>query len=335
VTADPSSLYRIRDELYAPDMLIAALRGLDFFTWLDTHPGTIEQIAAHFGFHHRPVDVMTTLFVAMGLIERDGQVLRLSDLAREHLVSSSPSFMGPYYPRVTDRPVAGDLLQVLATDRPARFASRPDEADWHKAMESEAFAEEFIAAMDCRGRLTAEALAVNLGPMRHRRLLDVAGGSGIFACTLVRHFPELRASVLEKPPVDRVAATAIRNRGCDDRVEVIAGDILSDAFPGGHDLHLFSNVLHDWGVDVVRHLLGASARALPAGGEIVIHETFLNRDKTGPLDVAGYSVLLMHVSQGRCYGTEEMAGWLREAGFSPPRTVPGALGRSALVASKA
>ena len=44
-TADPSVLYRSRDELYATDMLIAALRGFDFFTWLDAHPATSTRSA--------------------------------------------------------------------------------------------------------------------------------------------------------------------------------------------------------------------------------------------------------------------------------------------------
>ena len=95
---DPVSLYRTRDELYAADMVIAALTGLDFFTWLEAHPGTIDEVAAHFGFKRRPVDVMTTLFVAMDLIERDGPTLRLTKSGREHLVASSPWFLGPVLP---------------------------------------------------------------------------------------------------------------------------------------------------------------------------------------------------------------------------------------------
>ena len=86
-TTDPTALYAIRDGLYAPDMLIAAVNGLDFFTWLDAHPGSVDDIAGQFGFQHRPVDVMTTLFVAMGLVARDGDTLRTTALAREHLVS--------------------------------------------------------------------------------------------------------------------------------------------------------------------------------------------------------------------------------------------------------
>ena len=132
---DPTPLDRSRDALYADDMLIAALNGFDFFTWLDQHPSSNADIARHFGFHERPVDVMTTLFVARGLLERDDDVLRLTALAREHLTASSPWFLGPYFPRVGDRPIAADLVAILRSGQPANFASRKDTNDWHKAME--------------------------------------------------------------------------------------------------------------------------------------------------------------------------------------------------------
>jgi hypothetical protein len=338
LTAAPATpadtLYAARDGICAADMLIAAVRGLDFFTWLADRPGTVAEIAAALGFAPRPVDVMTTLFVAMGLCERDGAVLRVSPTAREHLVSTSPWFIGPYYPPVSDRPMAADLLEILRTGRPARYAGRRDEADWHAAMETERIAEEFTAAMDTRGRITAQALASRLSLPPGARLLDVAGGSGVFACALAAHHPGIRAAVLEKPPVDRVAARAIAARGFSDRVTVVAGDMLAAAFPPGYTVHLFSNVLHDWDEDVVRDLIGSSAASLPSGGLIVVHETFLDDTKSGPLEVAEYSVLLMHVTRGRCYAAAELIGWLDEAGFAGARIVPGALGRSAIVATR-
>ena len=116
-----------------------------------------------------------------------------------------------------------------------------------------------------------------------------------------------RLSEQEKPPVDRIAARAIEARGFGKRLQVISGDMLDGPLPGGHDVHLFSNVLHDWDETVVRRLLQASARALPAGGLIVVHEAYLNADKTGPLHIAGYSVLLLHACQGRCYSVAEMS----------------------------
>jgi 3-hydroxy-5-methyl-1-naphthoate 3-O-methyltransferase len=331
---DPAPLYRCRDELYATDMLIAAVNALDLFTWLDAQPSTIAGIAQHFAFASRPVDVMTTLFVAMELLRRDGDVLRLTARAREHLVSSSPWFLGPYFPKVADRPIAGDLLNVLRTGQPANFASRANEQDWHRAMETEAFAAEFTAAMDRRGLLLAQALAKNLDLHGQHRLLDIAGGSGIYACSLAAHFPGLTGTVLDKSPVDRIAAKAIATRGFSDRIDVIASDMLAAPLPAGYDVHLFSNVLHDWDEDVVMQLLRASANALPSGGRIIIHDAFLNDDKTGPLSIASYSVLLMHVTQGRCYSVSEMTRWLQQVGFEAPCTVDSAIGRSGIVASR-
>jgi predicted O-methyltransferase YrrM len=277
---------------------------------------------------------MTTLFVARGLLRRSGDTLELTPQAREHLVASSTWSLLPYFPPVTDRPIALDLIEVLRHDRPANFASRKDTADWHKAMETEAVAREFTAAMDCRGRLLAQALAARLDLGSQHRLLDVAGGSGIYACGLAARFPGLTGSVFEKQPVDRIARNAIESRGYASRIDVIAGDMLTEALPTGYDVHLWSNVLHDWDVPIVKQLLHSSARALAPGGTVIIHEAFLNADKTGSAEIAAYSVLLLHVTQGRCYSVAELTEWMREAGFGEPAHVASAVGRSALVARK-
>ena len=258
---------------------------------------------------------MLTLFAAMGLVEERGQVFHLTTKAREHLVKTSPWFLGPYYESLKNRPVALDLLNVLKTGKPANWSSQKDAKDWHKAMETEAFAAQFTAAMDCRGVYLAQAVAKALDLSSRRLLLDIAGGSGVYACSLVTHHPHLSAAVFEKPPVDRIATNAIASRGCADRVTVVAGDMLAGPLPDDADVHLFSNVLHDWDEPVVRQLLATSFEALAPGGLLVIHDAFVNAGNTGPLHVAEYSVLLMHSTEGRCYSTREMERYLTDAGF--------------------
>ena len=333
---DPTSLYRYRDALYAEDLLIVALVRLDFFTALAAEPAELDTLCRRHEIHRRPADVMVTLFAAMGLIERhaDGRYA-VTETAREHLVASSPWFIGPYYESLVDRPVVVDLLRVLRTDKPANWGSQSSQPDWHKAMEKPDFARQFTRAMDCRGVFLAQALARDLPIGGSRSLLDIAGGSGIYACSLCAHFPELTATVLEKPPVDAICAGAIAERGFADRVRVVAGDMLAGPLPRGHDLHLYSNVLHDWDVGIVRDLIVRSFEALPAGGRLLIHDAFLNRRKDGPLHVAEYSVMLMHATQGRCYGIGELEGWLREAGFTDCLELPGGAARGGLIATRA
>ncbi|MDB6134290.1 MAG: dnrK [Verrucomicrobiales bacterium] len=334
-STDPADIYRLRDALYASDLFIAALTKLDFFTWIGRRPSTVDGICAHFGFHARPVLAMTTLFIAQGHLTRDEKgVLHLTGAAREHLSKDSPWCVEPYFPRMKDRPIARDYLEILRTGHPARFASRDHEVDWHNAMKTEAFAEEFTAMMDSRGVLLGQAVAKAADLTGHRRLLDIAGGSGIYACALCAQWPELTATVFEKPPVDRIAARAIDRRGCGDRVDTLAGDMLAQPLPAGYDVHLFSNVLHDWDIPVVKQLLAASASALPLGGLLILHDAWLNEDLTGPLHMAEYSVLLVHVTQGRCYGLTEMRAFLEEAGFHRIQHHAIAGGRGVITAEK-
>jgi hypothetical protein len=275
----------------------------------------LPEICHAFEIAERPTDVMLTLFAAMGLVERRLDTFHLTETGREHLVKGSPWFLGPYYANLKDRPVALDLLKVLRTGKPANWGAQRDEKDWHRAMETEEFATSFTAAMDCRGVYLAQALAKAVDLTRHRHVLDVAGGSGIYACSLVTCYPHLSATVLEKPPVDAIAAGAIAKRGCSDRVSVVAGDMLAAPLPALADVHLFSNVLHDWDEPVVRDLLKKSFAALPPGGLVIVHGAHLNATKTGPLHVAEYSVLLMHACEGRCYSVAEIEGYLTDAGF--------------------
>jgi hypothetical protein len=331
---EPTMLYRHRDGLYATDLLTAALVELDLFTYLSSRRADAPTICCELGITERPGDVMLTLFVAMGLLRRDGTAYELTDVAREHLVSTSPWFLGPYYASFKERPVCKDFVTVLRTGRPRNWASAPVQQEWARAMENPDFARQFTAAMDCRGMYLGRSVARAVDLNWHTQILDIAGGSGIYACCLVEEYPHLRATVLEKPPVDRVAAKAIADRGFSAQVSVHASDMFADALPGGFDVHLFSNVLHDWDVPVVAQLLAASASALPGGGLLIIHDAHLNEDKSGPLPVAAYSTLLMHSSEGRCYGISEMRGLLHETGFGKVQFIETVADRSVITATK-
>ncbi len=330
---DPTSIYRYRDGIVASDLLGAAIAHLDFFTWLADHPSTFAAICAHFEIHPRPADVMLTLFTAMGLVQQAGGCFLLTLRGREHLVVGSPWNLGPYFISMKDRPQTIDMLKVLRTGKSANWGSYDPQA-WAQAMERADFAAQFTAAMDCRGVLLGPALAKHLDLAGRTALLDVAGGSGIYACAMVARHTHLRAAVLEKPPVDRICREAIAKQGCSEKVEVIAGDIFKDEWPRGFDVHLISNVLHDWEEPAVLDLLRKSHEALPVGGLLIIHDAFINAEKTGPLHVAEYSALLMQITEGKCYSVGEMRSYLSKTGFDGGKYQDTAVARGFMLAER-
>jgi predicted O-methyltransferase YrrM len=314
--SDPIRLYEYRDGLYAVDLLTAAAVEFNFFSRFAADGMTAREVCAAFGFAPRPADVLLTLCAANDLLVSDGERWHLTNTAREHLCEGSPWNLRPYFQSLHDRPIARDYLEVLRTGKPAGWSGDKSAGDWHKAMESEDFARRFTAAMDCRGHYLAPPLASGLDLSGVHRVLDIGGGSGIYACALCAAHSHLSAVIFDQTPVDRIARKLVTERGCADKVEVVAGDMFK-GLPDDCDAHLFSNVLHDWDVPEVQRLLACSCDALPPGGLLIIHDAFINAAKDGPLHAAEYSALLMHSTQGKCYSTAEYATLVEEAGFDP------------------
>lgn len=333
-STDPSNLLRLRDSVYSADLFITAVAYLDLFSWLDKNPADLQEVCSSLQIEERPADVMLTLFKSLDLIEEKEGLYYLTELSKEHLIEPSPWFLGPYISTLKERPTCAEMLKVLKTDKPANWGAKKDEKEWSLAMEDDRFCESFTAGMDSRGAYLAPVLAKTIDLSGYSRLLDIAGASGIYSSAIVSQQPHLTASVLEKPPVDRIAERSINNRKMSGKIGVIAGDMFKDEFPGGFDLHLFSNVLHDWDIREVKTLLENSYRSLNPGGRIMIHDAHLNAEKNGPLPVAEYSVLLMFSTEGRCYSISEMEEMLDETGFSEINHVPTVADRSVITGEK-
>lgn len=312
---DPTEIFFQRDGVYAPELVAAAIVELDLFSWIERTPADVAQICAAFGFAERPVDVMLTLFCALGYVENRGGKFHLSEKAREFLVRESPWFVGPYFTHFRGRPVYQGMLETLRTDQPGGWAGSSRRKAWAEAMQEDAFAEEFTGTMDSRGMYVGPVLASTLDLASHRHLLDIAGGSGIYSCCVAAAHPHIKVTVFERPPVDRVTRKCIARRGYSERVGVATGDMFRDEFPRDCDVHLWSNALHDWDAPTCRSLLAKSFAALPSAGIVVVHDRHLNREKTGPLRIAAHSVFLMAGTQGRYYSIAEIEEYLTGAGF--------------------
>jgi hypothetical protein len=237
------------------------------------------------------------------------------------------------YASLENRPQCVEFLEVFKTGRPAGWSSRKDGEGWVEAMRDGRFADSFTAAMDSRGSFLAQRLAEKLDLGGYRSLLDVAGGSGIYACAISRRHAHLDATVLEIPPVDAAARRSIDSKGMSGRVAVVAGDMFA-GLPSGHDVHLFANTLHDWDTDSVRKLVAKSFESLASGGRIVVFDAHLNREKNGPLSIAEYSCLIMHSTEGRCYSTKEIGDLLREVGFTETSVLEVSADRTIVMGSK-
>jgi 2-polyprenyl-3-methyl-5-hydroxy-6-metoxy-1,4-benzoquinol methylase len=332
--ASPERVFLLRETAFACDLFITAVSHFDIFNRLAKKPADLATICRELKIKERPADVMLTLFKAYGFIEEKAGKFYLTDAAKSYLVKESNFDLSSYVSSLMNRPICADMKKVLETGRPANWAAAKDGKAWAAAMEDDAFAASFSAGMNSRGAYLASGVTKALSLKSHKKLLDVGGASGIYACALVNSNPHLSAAVFEKPPVDKVAKYSIKKLGLNDKVAVVAGDVFKDSLPRGYDVHLISHVLHDWDIKEARAIVQNSYNALKPGGMIVLHDAHLNKDKTGPLSVAEYSVLLMFLSEGKCYSIGEMQELLEQTGFKDIKYKPTILNRSVITGKK-
>jgi hypothetical protein len=220
------------------------------------------------------------------------------------------------------------MVERLRTNRPA--GAEPDEQGaafiyregLESAMEKEASARRLTLALGGRAKNVAPVLAARCPLPEARVLLDVAGGTGIYAIAWLQKHPGLRAIVWDRPEVLKVAAEQAAAHGVADRLRCVAGDMFTDPVPAGCDVMLLSNVLHDWDVPECRGLLQRLAAALPADGRLLIHDVFLDDTLDGPLPIALYSAALFTLTEGRAYSASEYRSWLVDVGLRPGGVIP-------------
>jgi 3-hydroxy-5-methyl-1-naphthoate 3-O-methyltransferase len=330
---DPAELIRLRDSIYAADLFIAAVGWLDLFTWLHQNPSAHEDVCSNFNIEKRPADVLLTLLSSMELIFQENGKYFLTEFSEQYLVKTSGRSLIPYFESMKERPGCMELLNVLKTGKPGSWGSKKGEQEWVKAIEHPEAAEKFTEAMASRGAVLAPAMAQQLDLINYKKVLDIAGGSGIYACSIAAANEHVHASVYERSPVDQAAKRSIAAKGMAHKVDVLTGDMIA-SIPAGFDAHLLSNVLHDWSEETVKIILRHSFNALPPGGMLIIHDSHLNAEKNGPLPVAEYSVLLMYSTEGKCYSVREIENLLKKTGFTDMVFTPTTAWRSMITAKK-
>jgi predicted O-methyltransferase YrrM len=330
-TTDPTPIVELFRGNYATELLTAAVCHFDVFAKLAKRPMTLEELGGELGLAPRPAVVLVTALRAMNFIEagRDKR-LTLTPIAREHLVPGAPFYFGDYIGLRADASGTLGMVERLRTNRPAGYRPEETSAFIYKqgeesVMEEEASARRLTLGLAGRARNVAPVLAAQLPLTGAKRLLDVGGGTGIYAVELLKANPALHAVVWDRPEVLKVAREAAAGSGVEKRLELQPGDMFADPIPpggGGFDAMLLSNVLHDWDVPECRTLVHKCANALNPGGVVMVHDVFLNDALDGPLPVALYSAALFSVTEGRAYSAAEYGAFLRDAGLTPQPVVP-------------
>ncbi|MDX2086424.1 MAG: methyltransferase [Kofleriaceae bacterium] len=301
---------------HAPTLAIADELG--FFRALDVAPASAAELAARLGIELRATEAMAGVMSTLGFVVlADGRFV-LTDVARTYLLPSSIYYWGGMLRRIRENPLdCRKLIDSLRRNSASKDASlsvmwsRPQPPPEQLAAFTHAMhAHSFALAMRAMPAFAFDGV---------HRLLDVGGGSGSYAIAALSQTPQLRASLLDLPPVCDVALGYAEQHGVRARLELVGADMFQTAFPTGHDRILFSDIFHDWDDDDCKLLSRRAFEALPPGGKLWLHEMLLDDTKAGPATAAAYSMIMVFVTAGKQRTARELVEIAMSAGFTAPR----------------
>jgi ubiquinone/menaquinone biosynthesis C-methylase UbiE len=208
------------------------------------------------------------------------------------------------------------LLDAVRSERPAFDLVFNTDFFGHLATHPESQAT-FNAAMGNLVRQSHAAAVATYDFGRIRSLVDVGGGSGALAVSILERYPELTATVFDLPQVVEEARTVIEAAGLADRATIAAGDFF-EAVPAGAEAYILSAVLHDWDDDEATAILRTVRRAIPNNGRLLLVEFVLPSGDEPHLSKL-LDLTMLGVLKGRERSENEFADLFARSGFKLER----------------
>lgn len=167
----------------------------------------------------------------------------------------------------------GRLLEAVQEDRPG-FELAFGTDFWTYLGGHPESAATFDAAMGDFVRQSHAAAASAYDFTAAQSLVDVGGGSGGLAMSILERHPHLEATVYDRPHVIERTRETLAASPIGARIGTAAGDFF-DSVPAGADTYLLSFILHDWNDDEAAAILRNVRSAIADDGRLLLVEFVL------------------------------------------------------------
>jgi len=296
----------------------AAVR-LGLFTLLHDGRRSAGEMAKTLDCKERGVSHLLNGLAAMGLVvKKDGALYGNTSFADTFLVKSSPQYKGHiilHHHHLVDG--WAQLDRAILHGHPVEMRSYGEE-DERRSFQLGMF----NLAMDNAPRV-AELVDLN----GRKNLLDLGGGPGTYAVHFCLTNPDLKATVYDRLTTRPFALETAERFGVEGRITFQVGDFNEDKIEGRYDVAWLSQILHSYGPQVCEKILAKTVSVMESGGQVMIHEFFLNETMDGPLFPALFSLnMLINNEQGRSYSEKEIRQMMLRVGIGDIRRLESYLG---------
>jgi hypothetical protein len=339
VKIEPSHILQIGMGFWASKTLLTAVK-LELFTLLAVRPLSAKEIKYEKCLHQRGLyDFLDTL-VALGFLQKSGNkstaVYSNSPDTDLFLDKNKLSYMGGILEMANNRlyPFWNYLEEGLRTGTPQNEIRTGRKSLFEEIYEDVDKTREFVNAMG--GIQTGNFLtfAREFDFSGYKTLCDIGGAGGQLSVQVVSHNPHMKCTSFDLPVISPIALENISRMGFASRIKIESGDFFSDSFPKA-DIITMGNILHDWGTNDKKKLIGKAFDALPKGGAFVVIENIIDDERRENAFGLMMSLnMLIETAEGYDFTAADFNEWASEAGFTKTSVMPLTGPSSAAIAIK-
>jgi len=304
----PEDIYAIANAFRESRILLTAVE-LDVFSQLDSDEKTSLQVAYAIGTDPRATDRLMNALCVIGLLQKRDGLFFNTEAASRYLVRGTASYLG----NLGHTNHLWDLWSGM-TEAVRTGTGRGREPIGDRGEE---WLEAFIAAMHHRARTQApqDVNLIDLHDAEH--VLDLGGGSGIYAMTMLRVKRDLRATVFDLPEVVPITRRYVEEAGFTERIDTRAGDYHTDDLGSDYDVIFLSAIIHSNSHEENRSLIRRCAEALRPGGQVIVQDFIMEENRVQPEHGALFALnMLVATEAGDTFTEYEVRTWMEEAALS-------------------
>jgi SAM-dependent methyltransferase len=290
----------------AKHLFTASAIGL--FEALAAGPATLEEIAQKTEVPSRTLGIIAAAMVSLRLLERQGDHYKNGAIAAEFLAGVGGRDMRPML-RFWDQisyPAWEKLEDTVRTGQgQAKFGGFSEQQQ-----------KVFSQGVESFSATTAAALPNAYEFDRHRRVLDVGGGTGTFLLAILQHHKNLTGTLFELPGACAVARQRLAKTPEASRINIVEGDFFKDPLPDGHDVLLVANTVHVLSAAHNIDLMKSMRAQVPQGARLLIADLWTDPTYTDPPAAPLMSGEFLIISgEGQAYSEQDADVWLSKTGW--------------------
>ncbi|NXD07500.1 ASMT methyltransferase, partial [Nothocercus nigrocapillus] len=285
-------------------------------------PLSSDAIAAHLG--SSPIGMERLLDVCVGLkllaveMTREGAYYRNTEISNLYLTKSSPKsqyHIMMYYSNTVYLcwHYLTDAVREGRNQYERAFGISPKDP-FGAMYRSEEEMLKFMAGQNSIWSICGRDVLVAFDLSTFKHIYDLGGGGGALAQECISVYPNSTVTIYDLPKVVQVAKERFVPSE-EHRITFHEGDFFKDSIPEA-DLYILSKILHDWDDDKCKQLLAKVHKACTPGGAVLLVESLLNDDKSGPLETQLYSMNMLVQTEGKERTPAEYSNLLQAAGFT-------------------